>query len=304
MLQNQQQMYRDASSKIQDILTEWARENDGVIKEYDRNHFEELMNKNAVFSNPITLQGTCCFVSDAHFRTPTDTASEERESRLISLLKDSQDKIQHLFLLGDIFDFWFEYDDVVPKGYFRFFNTLYELRQKGVEIYFFTGNHDMWVQDYFATRFGCRIFYQQQAFIINGKRCLIGHGDGLGGKQYGYLVIKSIFGFKPNRILYSMLHPYQAFAIARACSRKSRKSHPADVAVFQNENEPQIQYARQVLQNEPVDYFIYAHRHIPMTYELSDNATYFNTGDWLQNFSYLFFEKNRPELRYYHSNNL
>lgn len=257
------------------------------------------MSAKKVFVNPIVLQGNCCFVSDSHFHTPADEQSQEREELLINFLQRQND-IQHLFLLGDIFDFWFEYRDVAPKGYFRLFNTLYNLRQSGVEIYYFTGNHDMWVQDYFSTQLGCHIFYQQQAFIINDKRCIIGHGDGLGGKQYGYLLIKGIFGFKPNRVLYSTLHPRIAFAIARACSNKSRSAHPDDMAVFKDEKEPQIQYARQVLETENIDYFIYAHRHIPTTYKLSEQTTYLNTGDWLNNFSYVIFTNEQPEVLFYH----
>lgn len=242
-----------------------------------------------LFDNPIELHGNALFVSDAHLRTPEDAESQQRETQLIQLLEAHRGKLQHLFLLGDIFDFWFEYRDVVPKGYFRLFNLLYELNQSGVKIYFFTGNHDMWVQDYFTEQFGCQVFYQQQAFLLNGKRCLIGHGDGLGGKQRRYNLIKRIFGYKPNRVLYSMLHPRQAFSIARYFSATSRASHNPDVFKFKNEAEYQVMYARQVLQTEPVDFFIYAHRHIPVRYELTPSSCYYNTGDWLTNFTYIIY---------------
>ena len=253
------------------------------------------------FSNPIELQGNACFISDVHFGVPSDDDSMRRETMLIQLLDEQKKHVQYLFLLGDIFDFWFEYKDVVPKGYYRFFSKLYELHQSGVKIYYFTGNHDMWVQHYFAEQFQCEIFFRQQAFLLNGKRCLIGHGDGLGGKQYGYKLIKSIFGFRPNRFIYSMFHPRQAFSLARFCSGKSRAAHPKDVNIFKNEEEPQIQYARKLLQNETVDFFIYAHRHLPMKYQLTDTSIYFNTGDWLTNFSYLMFNQNdtMPILGYY-----
>lgn len=249
------------------------------------------------FHQPIVIEGNACFLSDAHLGTGN---SELRETLLCQFLEQQQDQIQHLFLLGDMFDFWFEYRDVVPKGYCNLFFILKKLQQKGIKIYYFTGNHDMWVQTYFTEQFGCQIFYSQQVFSINGKCCLIGHGDGLGGKQRKYLLIKNIFGFKPNRILYSMLHPRQAFSIARFCSAKSRQSHPDSVYVFKNEEEPQIMYAREVLQQHAVDYFIYAHRHIPMRYELSDQSLYFNTGDWLNNFSYLtFYQNQEPVLAFF-----
>lgn len=251
-----------------------------------------------LFDNPIEIRGNAFFISDAHLRTPEDTDSERRETKLIQLLESKKSQIQYLFLLGDMFDFWFEYRDVVPKGYFRLFNLFYELHQKGVQIYFFTGNHDMWVQDYFAQQFGCQVFYEPKAFLINGKRCLVGHGDGLGGKQRRYNFIKRIFGYKPNRVLYSMLHPRHAFAIARHFSATSRASHKPEAFVFRKEEEFQVQYARQILQKEPVDFFIFAHRHIPVEYPLTDTTCFFNTGDWLTNFSYLVYNENddRPVL--------
>ena len=253
------------------------------------------------FRHPITIEGNACFVSDAHLGCPTESESQVREEMLVDLLQQQKDNMQHLFLLGDMFDFWFEYKDVVPKGYFRFFNKLSELHEKGVEIYYFTGNHDMWVQDYFTQSFGCKVFYQQQVFNLNGKRCVIGHGDGIGGHQRRYLFIKRIFGFKPNRVLYSMLHPRQAFAIAKFCSRKSRASHDESLFTFQGEQEFQVQYARQILAQEPVDMFIYAHRHTPAEYALSDNSQFYNIGDWLTHFSYMVFpvDADRPSLLFY-----
>ena len=258
------------------------------------------MSEKRLFTQPITLQGSACFLSDAHFHVPENETSREREELLIRFLEKHREQIQHLFLLGDMFDFWFEYRDVVPKGYFRLFNTLYDLHQSGVEIYYFTGNHDMWVRDYFQQSFGCKVFKRPQAFVLNGKRCLVGHGDGLGGKQFGYRIIKAIFGFRPNQVLYSALHPHHAFSIARSCSQKSRRFHKPENLVFAREDEPQVRYARSVLESEPVDYFIFAHRHIPVTYKLTDTSTYINTGDWQDNFSYVMFTDQTPELLFYH----
>ncbi len=245
-----------------------------------------------LFDHPIPIQGNAIFFSDAHLRTPEDADSKQRETMLIELLESKKGQIQHLFLLGDIFDFWFEYRDVVPRGCYRLFNMLHELHEDGVEIYFFTGNHDMWVQDYFTVEFGCKVFYRPQAFILNGKRCLIGHGDGIGGRQWRYNLIKRIFGYKPNRVLYSMLHPRHAFAIARHCSAFSRASHKTEALTFKNEDEFQIQYARQTLQTEQVDFFIFAHLHIPVKYPLTSMSCYFNTGDWLTHFTYLVYNEN------------
>lgn len=251
------------------------------------------MEKNAEI--PVSIQGNACFVSDMHFAVPADDESRFREELLVQFLHQMEGQIQHLFLLGDIFDFWFEYQDVMPKGYFKLFNTLYDLRCKGVQIYYFTGNHDMWLQDFFPEQIGCQVFQAPSQFVINGKRCLVGHGDGVGGKQLGYRFIKSVFAFKPNQFVYSMLHPRISFGIARFFSNKSRISHEPQELVFRDEDEPQVRYARQVLQNDPIDFFIFAHLHLPKRYVLTDQSTYFNCGDWLTHKSYLLFSSNQPE---------
>jgi len=245
--------------------------------------------KTATTSAPIVLHGNCLFVSDAHFRTPPDAASEEREQKLVQLLKNQEGTLQHLFLLGDIFDYWFEYRDVVPKGYFTLFACLKELHSQGVEIHYFTGNHDMWVEDYFTQTFGAIIYREARLFDINGHRCFVGHGDGLGGKQRKYLLIKRIFNNRFNWWLYGLLHPRQSFAIARFCSEKSRNSHDESMLQFQGEGEHQVQYARELLRTTEVEHFILAHRHIPTRYELTPGSVFFNVGDWLEHFSYVTF---------------
>lgn len=252
----------------------------------------------ALFAHPITISGSALFLSDAHFGIPSEMESKQREEAFIQLLQQHQKSLQHLFLLGDIFDFWFEYKDVVPKGYFRIFNTLYELSKAGVNIYYFTGNHDMWVTNYFVQELGIKLFYQPKLLILNDKRYFIGHGDGLGGKQCRYLFIKHLFAFKPNRFLYSLLHPRCSFAIARYCSRKSRSSHQKRYDNFLKEQEFQVQYARKILQQERIDYFIFGHRHTPTAYPLTDTTIFFNTGDWLTNFSYILVkpQENTPTL--------
>ena len=261
------------------------------------------MKKTTSFPDPIVLNGNCLFVSDAHFRTPPDAASEERELRLVRLLKESGTDLQHLFFLGDIFDYWFEYRDVVPKGYAILFSCLKELNAQGVQIHYFTGNHDMWVEDYFTQTFGAVIYREARLMEINGHRCFVGHGDGLGGKQRKYLLIKRILNSKFNWWLYGMLHPRQSFALARFCSQSSRESHDKSVFFFKGEEEHQVQFARELLQTTDVEFFIFGHRHIPTRYELSPGHLFFNTGDWLENFSYVSFgaEEREPLLHENHS---
>ncbi|MBR4646327.1 MAG: UDP-2,3-diacylglucosamine diphosphatase [Bacteroidales bacterium] len=252
--------------------------------------------KNSIQNTPIVeLHGNCLFVSDAHFRTPPDEASMDRELKLVQLFKNQEDKLQHIFFLGDIFDYWFEYRDVVPKGYVTLFACLKELHAQGTQIHYFTGNHDMWVENYFTQTFGATVYHEARLVYINGHRCFVGHGDGLGGKQRKYLLIKRILNSKFNQRLYSMLHPRQSFAISRFFSEKSRNSHDESMLIFKGEDEFQVQFARELLQTTDVEFFVFAHRHVPTRYELAPGHLFFNTGDWLDNFSYVTFGTEDPE---------
>ncbi|MEG1555217.1 MAG: UDP-2,3-diacylglucosamine diphosphatase [Bacteroidales bacterium] len=245
-----------------------------------------------VFQNPITINGNVFFASDFHLGSPNERESKEREHKIIDWLNEIKNEVTHLFLLGDIFDFWFEYKDVVPAGYYNFLSKLSKLRARGVKIYYFTGNHDMWVRTYFERELGFKIFREQQAFMINGKRCLVAHGDGLGPKDIGYKFIKTIFAFRPNQKLYACLHPTWAFAIARFCSKKSRAmTSTAEEKFMGNEKEFLVQYALSVLKNESIDFFIYAHRHLPLEIQLNEGSKYFNTGDWLIHDSFVAFKE-------------
>ena len=243
------------------------------------------------------ITGISYFASDFHFGVPDRESSLRREKAVVGWLDRISADAEHLFLLGDIFDFWFEYRDVVPKGYFSFLSKLLEIRKKGTRIYYFTGNHDMWVGRYFEEELGMEIFRQQQIFVINGKQCLVGHGDGLDPKDKGYLLIKKVFAFRPNIMLYSALPPRWAFSIARKCSHTSRKKtgredfHKNDEDIMQN-------YIRGYLQHDSsIDYFIFGHRHLPLKIQI-ENAVYFNTGDWLTHNSYLRSSTESVDLLY------
>lgn len=260
------------------------------------------MKKNDFNNNIIELRGNCLFVSDAHFQVPASNDDRNREQLLISMLKQHEN-LDHLFLLGDIFDFWFEYRDVAPKGYFNLFHYLDKLNKNGTTIHFFTGNHDMWIRNYFTESFGAITYFKPQIFLINDKKFIIGHGDGIGGKQRKYLLIKSILNFNPNKVLYSSLHPRIAFSLARYCSRKSRSSHSENDSVFKAEAEFQVAFARDILRSQSIDYFIFGHRHIPTLYKLDENTIFYNTGDWINNFSFVKFYVSDiwPELTFFNS---
>lgn len=251
----------------------------------------------SAFQQPITITGNIFFASDFHLGAPNQEESDRRERKIVGWLESLKGRCTHLFLLGDIFDYWFEYKDVVPRGYFLLFAKLHELHEQGTIIYYFTGNHDMWVQDYFTKSFGANVFYQQQAFVINGKNCLIGHGDGLGPKDHGYKFIKAVFAFRPNRALYGCLHPRHSFAIARFFSRKSRAMTSSEEEQYMgDEKEFLVQYCQEVVKNENIDYFIYGHRHLMIEKQIGDHATYFNIGDWIRHYSYLEFPQEATPL--------
>ena len=250
--------------------------------------------------NPITIDGTCYFASDFHFGAPDEAASAERENRVLMWLDEVLANADALFLLGDIFDFWFEYRDVVPRGYYRLFSKFHEIHEKGIPVFYFTGNHDMWVDDYFVKEFGFQIFRRQQFFIVNGKRCLVGHGDGLGKGDLGYKFIKRVFAFRPNVWLYGLVHPRIAFSIARFFSHKSRAmTGAADNVYMGEEKEMLAQYALTVLKNHNIDFFIYGHRHLPLDIKLNEKSRYINIGDWLVHDSYCKFDKEDAKLLYF-----
>lgn len=254
----------------------------------------------AVFHNPVKLEGTVYVASDFHLGSPNEKESKLREQRIIRWLDEIKQDVDHLILLGDVFDFWFEYKDVVPRGYYALLTKLKELRDHNISVYYFTGNHDMWVKDYFVKELGFIIFREQKSFVINGKNYLIGHGDGLGPKDYGYKFVKILFAFRPHIKLFGCLHPRHAFAIARFFSRKSRSMTSKEEEQYMGDDkELLVQYAKEVIKKEKIDYFIYAHRHLPLEIKLSENSSYYNSGDWLIHDSYLRIDPNGLPLLFY-----
>ena len=247
-----------------------------------------MKKREKLFNCPVVITGNCYFASDFHLGAPNPIASADREKQILTWLDSIKNEVEHLFLLGDIFDFWFEYKHLIPKGFHNFLSKMDELKKSGVEIYFFTGNHDMWVGDFFTEQMGVHLFRKQQLFVINGKKCLIGHGDGLGKGELGYKIIKFIFNCPVNRWLYSLLPPRIAFSIAYFFSRKSRAMMPAYMDIFLGEeNESVVQYCKETSNQYPeIDFFIYGHRHIPLEIKINQ-AIYFNTGDWITHNSFL-----------------
>ncbi len=240
------------------------------------------------------------FVSDCHLGIPDKESSLFREKKLVSWLDDIKKDAFEIYLLGDIFDFWFEYKTVVPKGYVRLLGKLAELSDNGIKIKYFTGNHDMWMKDYLKDEINIEIIRHPVEQEINGKKFYIAHGDGLGPADNGYKFLKKIFSNKICRKLYSFIHPGAGIPIALFFSNKSRYSRgDSDYEFNGEENERLIIYAKQLAEKEHFDFFIFGHRHLPIDLEIKPNVRYINIGDWLHHFSYLVFDGEKVELKFF-----
>lgn len=227
------------------------------------------------------------FASDQHLGAPTLEASLTREKKFVTWLDTIKKDAEALFLLGDLFDFWFEYKTVVPKGFVRVLGKLAELKDSGIPIYFFVGNHDLWMRDYFKTELNIAVYHTPQEFIINNKTFLIGHGDGLGPHDKGYKRMKKVFTFPFFQWLFRWLHPDIGVKLGQYLSVKNKLiSGDEDAKFLGEENEWLVQYCKRKLTEKHYDYFVFGHRHLPLDIELLKNSRYVNLGDWIQYFTY------------------
>ena len=232
------------------------------------------------------------FASDQHLGAPTPEASLPREKKFVAWLDTIKEDAGTIFLLGDLFDFWFEYKTVVPKGFVRVLGKLAELKDAGIDIYFFVGNHDLWMRDYFQKELNIPVFHKPQEFDINGKNFLIGHGDGLGPSDHGYKRMKKVFTFPFFKWLFRWLHPDIGVRLGHYFSVKNKLiSGDEDARFLGEENEWLAQYCRRKLTEKHYDFFVFGHRHLPLEIELNNNSTYINLGDWIQYFTYGEFMK-------------
>jgi UDP-2,3-diacylglucosamine hydrolase len=232
------------------------------------------------------------FASDQHLGAPTPEASLPREKKFVAWLDTIKEDAGTVFLLGDLFDFWFEYKTVVPKGFVRVLGKLAELKDVGIDIYFFVGNHDLWMRDYFQKELNIPVFHKPQEFDINGKKFLIGHGDGLGPSDHGYKRMKKVFTFPFFKWLFRWLHPDIGVRLGHYFSVKNKLiSGDEDARFLGEENEWLAQYCRKKLTEKHYDFFVFGHRHLPLEIELNNNSTYINLGDWIQYFTYGEFMK-------------
>ena len=240
------------------------------------------------------------FLSDFHLGAPNAEVSLVREKKIVQFLDEIKQDAEQIFIVGDLFDFWYEYKTVVPRGYVRILGKLAELTDSGILVHFFVGNHDMWMNDYFQKELNIPVYFEPKTFQLKNKKFLIGHGDGLGPGDGGYKFIKKIFRNKLCQMLFGILPPYIGMGIAHYFSNKSRSREDSNIEVFLGEeNEWLLTYSKEVLQKEHFDYFIFGHRHLPIDYALQENSRYINLGEWINYNSYAVFDGNSLELKYY-----
>ncbi|HYW96111.1 MAG TPA: UDP-2,3-diacylglucosamine diphosphatase [Bacteroidales bacterium] len=230
------------------------------------------------------------FVSDAHLGLPPHQKSLEREKLLVKWLDEISGDAQAIYLMGDIFDYWFEYKKVVPRGFVRFLGKLAEITDSGIPVYFFTGNHDVWAFDYLPSELGVTVYRQPQHRTFNGKKFYLAHGDGLGPSEWSYKLLKGIFTSRFLQWMFARIHPNSATGFAHRWSKHSRFSKGNFVSFLGEEKEHLIQHSKTMLSEEHFDFFIYGHRHIPIDWKLNESSRVIYLGDWFVNFTYAVFD--------------
>lgn len=239
------------------------------------------------------------FASDFHLGVPDYESSRERENRIVCWLDQIKKDAGELYLLGDVFDFWFEYSTVVPKGFVRLLGKLAELSDSGIPVHFFPGNHDMWMSGYFEKELGIKVHYEPLQVEHAGKKFFLSHGDGLGPGDYGYKVLKRIFSSPFSKWLFARIHPNFGIRIASFWSKRSRIGSNKKEEFMGESDEWLIRFSKEILQQEHFHYFIFGHRHLPLFVQLSPDSYYVNLGEWINYNSYAVFDGTKLELSYY-----
>ena len=223
--------------------------------------------------------------------------SHKREKTIIKWLSEIEKDAKAIYLLGDIFDFWFEYRKVVPKGFVRLLGKLASITDKGIKIHFFLGNHDLWVKDYLEKEVGICIHHQPKIIDEQGKKIFVGHGDGLGDGDYFYKFLRKIFTSKTCQWIFSCLHPNLALSIAHTFSNRSKRKKQK---IFTSkENEILFNFCKKQQKIKPSNYYIFGHRHIPLDLKIDNSASYINIGDWLTHKTYAILKNGNLKLEKY-----
>lgn len=242
------------------------------------------------------------FVSDCHFGVPTPEESRKREKLFIQWLNEIQHDAKEIYIMGDLFEFWFEYKTVIQKGHVRLFGKLAKITDAGIPIIFFRGNHDVWAFNYLKEELNIQIYPDTLIRKFNGKKFFLGHGDGLGDGDNGYKFLKKVFRNKFNQWLFRWLHPDIGTAMGMYWSNKSRV---ANVNYgLEKVNQAGLDRLKgfcleELKSNPDIDYFIFGHIHKPEITELNGKAKYVSIGDWINYFSYVVFDGETLEQKFY-----
>ncbi|HZW62340.1 MAG TPA: UDP-2,3-diacylglucosamine diphosphatase [Flavobacteriaceae bacterium] len=240
------------------------------------------------------------FASDNHLGAPTRADSLPREKKFVAWLEEIKHDAAAIFLLGDLFDFWFEYKTVVPKGFTRTLGKLAEISDSGIPVYYFVGNHDLWMNGYFEEELNIPVYHKPKEFTFNNKRFFIGHGDGLGPGDKGYKRMKKVFTNPISKWFYRWLHPDWGVKLAHYLSVKNKLISGEEDAKFLGEDEEWlVQYAKKKLKEKHRDYFVFGHRHLPLEIDLGNGSTYINLGDWISHFTYGKFDGETMVMKNY-----
>ena len=231
------------------------------------------------------------FASDFHLGVPTTEQSHEREKRVCRWLDSIKADAAEIYLVGDLFDFWYEYKYTIPKGTVRLLGKIAELTDAGIPVHFFVGNHDLWMKDYFIEELHVSVHHNPITRTYNNKQFYIGHGDGLGPGDNWYKVLRKIFASKTCQWLFSRLHPNLGFYIAKRSSKRSRIiTGDSDEKFLGADNEWLYLFSKDYLKTNKIDYFIFGHRHLPLDLDIEGKARYINLGEWIQYNTYAVFD--------------
>ena len=237
------------------------------------------------------------FASDFHLGAPDYESSLVREKKIVSWLNHIEKDAAEIFLVGDIFDFWFEYKRAIPRGFARLQGKIADLTDKGIPVHVFTGNHDMWIFDYLPKELGVQLHREPIEREFFGKKYFIGHGDGLGPSDKGYKFLKKVFANKFCQWCFARLHPNFGIWLADRSSKTSRaKSGDMDEKYHGDENEWLFQFCQETLKTMHYDNFIFGHRHLPIEKKVGENSRYYNLGEWINYCTYVVVDENSVSL--------
>ncbi len=238
------------------------------------------------------------FASDNHLGAPTRKESLPREKKFVAWLDSIKHDAHAIFLMGDLFDFWFEYRTVVPKGFTRTLGKLAELSDMGIQITYFVGNHDLWMNGYFEEELNIPVYHKPQQSVINDTSFFIGHGDGLGPHDKGFKRMKKVFTNPVAQWFFKWLHPDLGVRLGQHLSVNNKIiSGEADAKFLGEDKEWLILYAKRKLEQHHYDHFIFGHRHLPLEIKLNEKSTYTNLGDWISYFTYAVFDGEQLTLQ-------